>query len=362
MVIVPKPADPRSSSLLAGFRPIIRHANDFLLVFAEDDAFPLVLHPNGRRQYVNPFHSFLLANGGLRFGQLFHGALPLKVVVAGISLGGRPCRQSQNYSIFYSKPLILIYYTQQFFTGHELADDFADELPFPALSRSRRLPRIQRTYRYRRPVVSLAVLGDEEANWRPNHFGYSFFGCSMGLQFPIVKLLDYAAKAEELEADPNPFAAVVLVHLKTRETRTDPVGRLAWKFRLIRILYDRGLDGEQVRLLFKCLDWMMVLPPELEEALSVQMAEFEKERRMPYVSSIERIAMEKGKAVGIAEGKAEANANTLLILIAKKCGTAVPPELNDRIRSTTDPARLEEWINEGLDIGNLADFRRLVGI
>jgi hypothetical protein len=35
--------------------------------------------------------------------------------------------------------------------------------------------------RYRRLVVSLAVLGDEEATWRPDRFGYSMFGCTMGL-------------------------------------------------------------------------------------------------------------------------------------------------------------------------------------
>ena len=54
-------------------------------------------------------------------------------------------------------------------------------------------------------------------------------------------------------------------------------------------------------MLFKFLDWMMVLPEELEEALSLDLAEFERERMMPYVSSIERIAREKGKAEGKIE-------------------------------------------------------------
>ena len=31
--------------------------------------------------------------------------------------------------------------------------------------------------RYQRRVVSLAVLGDEEASWRPNRFGYDLWGC-----------------------------------------------------------------------------------------------------------------------------------------------------------------------------------------
>ena len=52
----------------------------------------------------------------------------------------------------------------------------------------------------------------------------------------------------------------MLAHLKTRETRADPAARRTWKLRLIKSLYDRGLDGEQVRLLFKFLDAMLVLP------------------------------------------------------------------------------------------------------
>ena len=44
---------------------------------------------------------------------------------------------------------------------------------------------------------------------------------------------------------------------------------------MIKSLYDRGLDGEQVRLLFKFLDSMLVLPRELEKALSLELAELE---------------------------------------------------------------------------------------
>jgi hypothetical protein len=39
------------------------------------------------------------------------------------------------------------------------------------------------------------------------------------------KLVDYADRAEELQTIQNPFAAVVLAHLRTQETRTDPAGR-----------------------------------------------------------------------------------------------------------------------------------------
>jgi hypothetical protein len=40
-------------------------------------------------------------------------------------------------------------------------------------------------------VLSLAVLADENADWRPDGFGYHRWGCKVGIQFAAVKLLDY---------------------------------------------------------------------------------------------------------------------------------------------------------------------------
>jgi hypothetical protein len=152
----------------------------------------------------------------------------------------------------------------------------------------------------------------------------------------------------------NPFASVVLAHSKTQETHSDPAGRRTWKLRIIKSLYDRALDGAQVRLLFKFLDWMLVLPEELEEATSVELAEFERERMMPYVSSIERIALEKGKA--------EATVETLLRLLTKRFKAAPTTEVEARIRSATDLATLDGWIDASLEASDMADFRRMCGI
>jgi len=184
------------------------------------------------------------------------------------------------------------------------------------------------------------------------------FGCTMAIRFPVVKLLDYRSDVEQLETAQNPFASVVLAHLKTQETRADPGGRRTWKLRLIKSLYDRALDGTQVRLLFKFLDSIIVLPRELEKALSLDLAEFERERMMPYVSSIERIAREEGKI----EGKAEANVKTLLRLLTKRFQVALPAEVDARIRSTADLEKLDAWIESSLEARDFEDFRRMCGI
>src|SRR5262249_19513679 len=119
--------------------------------------------------------------------------------------------------------------------------------------------------RYNQEVISLAILADDDPKWRPSHYGYERWGFRIGMDFPIVKLLDYAPQIAALEADPNPFAVVVLAHLKTRETRKAPVDRQTWKVRLVKELYERGLSAEDVSQLFRFIDWIMELPPILDE-------------------------------------------------------------------------------------------------
>jgi hypothetical protein len=43
---------------------------------------------------------------------------------------------------------------------------------------------------YRRPIVSIAILADDEPNWRPSAFTQSLGGCRVEFNFYTVKLLD----------------------------------------------------------------------------------------------------------------------------------------------------------------------------
>ncbi len=97
-----------------------------------------------------------------------------------------------------------------------------------------------------------------------------------------------------MEASDNPFAKVVLAHLKALETRRDPENRRAWKFRLVRGLYERGFGADDVRQLFRVIDWLMELPKADDEAFWVDVEEYEEGRSMPFVTSAERHGIKKG--------------------------------------------------------------------
>jgi hypothetical protein len=146
---------------------------------------------------------------------------------------------------------------------------------------------------YNRRVVSVAVLADDDPKWRPDRYEDEFWGWSERMVFPVVKLLDYRDREAELEADANPFARVVLAHLKALETRGDAEARWLWKFRLARGLHEYGFATEDVRQLLRLIDWLMVLPEAAQKRFRHELDEYEEARKMPYVTTFERDGMVK---------------------------------------------------------------------
>ena len=196
------------------------------------------------------------------------------------------------------------------------------------------------------PVVSLAVLTDDQPGWRPNHFGYELFGCRVSLDFPIVKLLDYQAQGDDLENSSNPFALVVMAHLQTQATRKDMNQRYAAKLNLAKRLYQRGFSRKDILELFRFLDWIMALPDELAKQFETDMVYFESEMKMPYVTSIERRATQRGLEQGIER--------SVLRVLARRFGE-IPADMEARIRdlplSQLDPA-----LDASLEASTLQDF------
>jgi hypothetical protein len=153
--------------------------------------------------------------------------------------------------------------------------------------------------RYNKPVASLAVLADDDPGWRPREFHESLFGCESILRFPTAKLLDFAVRDDELEASENPFAKVVLAHLKARQTKDNPGDRRSWKIRLVRGLYERGFSAKDVRELFRVIDWLMELPPPLDNEFWDDVDKIQQEGRMPFITTPERVGVERGLRKGI---------------------------------------------------------------
>ena len=70
----------------------------------------------------------------------------------------------------------------------------------------------------------------------------------------------------------------------------------------MRGLYSCGLRRAQIVQLFRLLDWVLALPKQMEYDFRHEVQRFEEERKMVYVTSIERMAREEGLEQGLKQG------------------------------------------------------------
>ena len=199
------------------------------------------------------------------------------------------------------------------------------------------------------------MLADDDAGWRPDRFHSTVFGCEIGIRFPVVKLTDHADRLDALLLDTNPFALVTAAHFLTRQTRHDPATRFQAKRQLVRLLYERDWDKRRILRLFSVLDWMMQLPKALEAKLWQDIEDIEGERKVRYVTSVERLAtergmqqgLEKGLEQGIEKGRLEGEGTILRRQLTRRFGP-LPQNVLDRL-VRADSRQLETWADRVID-------------
>lgn len=200
--------------------------------------------------------------------------------------------------------------------------------------------------RYNQPVASFAVLADGNPDWRPQRFHYQALGCRVGIDFPIAKLQDYRDQVDNLLAQQNPFAIVTAAHLLTQRTRANQAERYRSKQKVVRLLYEKGWDKQEILDLFAVIDWMMRLPQGLDERFKIELADFEREKKMRYVTSVERLAKEEGIQEGIQKGIRSNKIEMLAQLIAFKFGQC--PEWATEYLNNADDSQLNRYVQQVL--------------
>ena len=201
---------------------------------------------------------------------------------------------------------------------------------------------------YGRPVVSLVVLG-EPYPAEYGAFGYGRWNCEIRLQFPVVSLAAYRERWAELETSANPFAVVTQAHLKAQETAGSDAARYRAKLGLIRSLYRRGYARQEILELFRFIDWVLALPEGLEDQLWAEMQQFEEEKQMRYMSSVERIGMRKGMEKGMEKGQIK----FFNFLLRQRFGE-LPGWVEARLKHAA-PEEVETWGIRVLSAGSLED-------
>ena len=145
----------------------------------------------------------------------------------------------------------------------------------------------------------------------------------------------------------------ILVHV---EVQSQPDRRLPQR------LY-RYYCKEDIQELFRVIDWFVQLPAEQEIEFRRKIAEYESQKHMPYITSIERMGREEGLQQGLAQGRQEgrqegfvaARQKAVLDALEIRFGE-VADAVRQRIESVQDEARLRALLKSAIQAGSIEEF------
>ena len=81
---------------------------------------------------------------------------------------------------------------------------------------------------------------------------------------------------------------------KEQETKRNPNHRKQWKLTLVKRLYERGYDRSAILALFRFIDWLLILPEDYKKSFWEELRNYEENRQMPYITSVEEIGYDRG--------------------------------------------------------------------
>jgi hypothetical protein len=135
-----------------------------------------------------------------------------------------------------------------------------------------------------------------------------------------------------------------MAHLQALETRQNRKKRKEAKLALTKRLYEQGYQREDIINLFKFIDWLMSLPTELEQEFQQELNQYEEEKRMPYITSVERMGMEKGMRESVIDALEIRFEN-------------VPSELVNKISQIQDTSLLKNLLRQAITLDSISDFQ-----
>ena len=146
-----------------------------------------------------------------------------------------------------------------------------------------------------------------------------------------------------------------MAHLKTKATTGKLPQREQWKWKLIRGLYEKEFEREQIIKLFEIIDNMMTLSPELQSSLESKIKQFEEERTMPLVSNMELRGIERGKEIGALE-----NARNYVKTVLKTRLGDIPIDIEQAVDKIAVLSILDELLKSALTVNSFDELHQLL--
>ena len=225
--------------------------------------------------------------------------------------------------------------------------------------------------RFQRPLVSLALLADEQVRWRPTWYEVEVLGCRIRFDFPVCKLA-------ELELEPwlavgNPVARVIAAHRMAQQTAGAGGARKrrSGKLGLVRSLLESGASVGEVAEVLRLMNWLLALPAGEEVVFREELGRLQQEMSMPYISTYDRLVRaegleeglllgrqegrEEGREEGVRKGRRLALRDTIAEALLERFG-ASSVAIRPRLEAVEDEAVLRHLVKRVWTAGSMAEF------
>ncbi|BAY68230.1 hypothetical protein DSM107007_03900 [Nostoc sp. PCC 7120 = FACHB-418] len=138
-----------------------------------------------------------------------------------------------------------------------------------------------------------------------------------------------------------------MAHLRTKATNSNLSAREQWKWNLARLLYERGYNRKEIVDLYKVIDLMMALSPDLQLSFEEKLANYQEERKMPLLTNIEQRTIKQTLKQNIIK------------LVQVRFGD-IPENLVANINQIDDTSFLEQIFISAINVSSIEEFAQLV--
>ncbi|MFO5473114.1 MAG: hypothetical protein ACLBM2_04220, partial [Dolichospermum sp.] len=114
---------------------------------------------------------------------------------------------------------------------------------------------------------------------------------------------------------------------------------------------------EQIVKLFKIIDKMMTLPGQLQQKLLNQLNSLEEERKMPFISPTEEMAIERGKEIGKEIGALQKARDYIKTVLQTRFGE-VSLEIIVSLSQISNLSILDEMLKLAVTVNSVDDFKQ----
>jgi hypothetical protein len=127
-------------------------------------------------------------------------------------------------------------------------------------------------------------------------------------------------------------------------------------------LYEKGFSTKDILGLYRLVDWLMLLPEDMTKKFTQDLIAYEEEKKMPYITSAERIGIEKGMAEGMDKGVDIGqllNAREMLLeALDEKFSSSTPADIKKQIQDLNNRIMLKKLLRSAIQSKDIEDFRQ----